>query len=82
MSEDGLADLLKRDYLVKNLLNRLLRLAPKTNNLQIYQCRIVITLAGYEKSQKKDKDRWGNKINLIVKRSSNTEVSVYYYVIV
>ena len=81
MSKDSLADLSKGDCLDEDLPNRSSRLAPKNEDLQVRQRRVVAPQAGYGKSQKGGEDRCGNKINPIVGGRSNTEPSVYYHTI-
>lgn len=54
---------------------------PMIGDSQVRQCREVIPQARYENSQKREENHWGNKINLVVKESSNTEASVYHHVI-
>ena len=81
MSESVSPDLSKVDCLDENFSDRLSRLVHKTENLQVRQCCIVATQAGYEKNQKEEKDYCGNKINPVVGKSNGTKASVYHHVI-
>lgn len=80
-SKNNLADLSEGDYLDKDILNRLSWLTPKTEDLKVYQCHVIISQARYEKNQKKEKDCWKNNINPVIKESNNTKASIYQYVI-
>lgn len=53
----------------------------KIEDSQMSYCYVVTSWTGYEKSQKEGKDCLGNKINLVIKKSSNIEKIVYYYII-
>lgn len=81
MSEGSSADFLEKNCLDEYLPDRSSRLAPKTEDSQVRQHRVIASRARYRKSQRKGEDHWRNKIYLVVGESSNTEASVYYYVI-
>lgn len=81
MSESNLANLLEEDCLDKNLPNKSSQLAPKTGNSHMRQRNIVAPRVRYEKNQRREEDRWENNINLLVRKSSVIEASVYYHLI-
>ena len=81
MSKGSSEDCSKGDCLNEDLPNRLSRLASKTKDSQVRQRRVFASRAGYGKSQSGEKDRWGNKINLVVRGSSNIKASVYHHLI-
>ena len=57
MSKGSSIDLLEGDYLDKDLPDRLLRLTPQTEHLQVRQRRVVVPWARYGKSQRGGEDR-------------------------
>ena len=81
MSEGSSANLSKGDCLDRDLPNKSSRLACKTRDSQVRQCRVIAPQAGYGKSKRGGEDRRGNKINTVVGGSSNTETNVYHHVI-
>lgn len=80
--EGNATKLFKEDDLDKNILDKLSQCAaPKIRDSQMCWCHIIAYQARYRKSQRKDKNCWGNKINPIIKSRSSIKVIVYSYII-
>lgn len=45
------------------------------------QRHIIASQIRYEKNQRGEKNHWENNINLLIRKSSSIEASVYYHLI-
>lgn len=86
-TKNSLVGFLLENYLNEDVLDKSLWLLFQTKNSQVHQCCDIAHLssknrrAKHEKCRKRRKNYWKNNINPLVRKSSNTKVSIYYHII-